>query len=289
VLLGLDRRRLPPAFARRTFLAWWRSESARFEHSHGADGPRIALFADTFTNNHEPAIPIAAVELAAAAGWNVSVPPRVCCGRPLISKGFLDDARRQAEQTVRALLPLVEQGLPIVFCEPGCYSAVRDDHPQLLRGGLQSEARRVAAACITFEEWAGRAAWSFRPGPQRLLAHVHCHQKALVGSGPMLKLLARVPACDVVDLDAGCCGMAGSFGYEREHYEISRTVGERKLFPAVRAASEKEQNVAVIASGFSCRHQLAHFTGSTAIHPAVLLNSVLQAEQQLAQSTQDAN
>jgi len=281
-LFGLDRRRLPPVFARRTFLDWWTSESRRFERGDGLERPRLALFADTFTNFHEPAIPIAAVELAAAAGWDVTVPPPVCCGRPLISKGFLDAARRQAEHTVHALRPLVERGLPIVFCEPGCYSAVRDDHPHLLRGELQADARRVADACVTFEEWALRAcdssatashdALSFRSGPERLLVHAHCHQKALVGMGPILRLFARVPGCEVVDLDAGCCGMAGSFGYEREHYDISQAVGERKLFPAVRAAAA---GTTVIAPGFSCRHQLQHFTGAKALHPAVALHGLL--------------
>jgi Fe-S oxidoreductase len=246
----------------------------RFSHSQGELAPRVALFADTFTNFHEPAIPIAAVALAAAGGWNVTVPPRVCCGRPLISKGFLEAARRQADLTVQTLLPLANHGLPIVFCEPGCYSAVRDDHPQLLRGASQADARRVAQACLTFEEWAGRACehLTFPRNPDRVLVHAHCHQKAMVGTGPILRLVGQIPGCEVVDLDAGCCGMAGAFGYEREHYEISRAVGERKLFPAVRGASN---GTIVVASGFSCRHQLEHFTGINAVHPAMLLRELL--------------
>jgi Fe-S oxidoreductase len=282
VLLGLDRRRAPPAFVRRTFLEWWQAQQGRFDRGDDSDGPRLALFADTFTTFHEPEISIAAVQLAAAAGWSVEVPPRVCCGRPLISKGFLEAAQIQAEQAVRSLLPLVERGLPIVFCEPGCYSAVRDDHPNLLRGELQAAARRVAASCLTFEEWAERCS-TLRVGPPdsesqvtRVLVHAHCHQKALVGTGPALRLFAKVPTCEVVDLDAGCCGMAGSFGYEREHYEISQAVGERKLFPAVRAAPA---GTTIIAPGFSCRHQLAHFTGRAAVHPAVFLHARLSQSQ----------
>jgi len=232
----------------------------------------VAIFADTFTTFHEPKIPIATVELAAATGWSVSVAPRVCCGRPLISKGFLDDARRRAEQSLRALLPLVKQGMKIVFLEPGCFSAVRDDHPQLLRGELQRDARRVADACVTFEDWAVRASLPLAQGALRLLLHTHCHQKALVGTKPAMSLLSQIPGCEVTDLDAGCCGMAGSFGYEREHYEISRTIGERKLFPAVR---EADPQTTVVAAGFSCRHQIQHFTGVTALHPAVLLRSLM--------------
>jgi len=276
VLLGLDRRRLPPAFARRTFLDWWKANAARFEHGSGAANRRLALFADTFTNFHEPEIPIATARLAAAAGWAVAVPPRVCCGRPLISKGFLEEARRQAELTGRALLPYAEQGLPIVFVEPGCYSAVRDDHPGLLRGEQQEAARRVAEACVTFEEWAEQTALPFATGPERVLLHAHCHQKALVGTGPALRLLSRIPGCEVVDLDAGCCGMAGSFGYEREHYDISQAVGERKLFPAARAAASSTTSPnTVVAPGFSCRHQLQHFAAASALHPAVFLHSLL--------------
>jgi Fe-S oxidoreductase len=160
-----------------------------------------------------------------------------------------------------------------VFIEPGCYSAVRDDHPGLLRGELQQVARRVAEACVTFEEWASQSGLSFRSDAKRLLVHVHCHQKSLVGTGPVLRLLDRIPGCEVIDLDAGCCGMAGSFGYEREHYDISRAVGERKLFPAVRGAAA---GTVVVAPGFSCRHQLEHFTDAKPVHPAVLLLSALK-------------
>jgi Fe-S oxidoreductase len=268
----LDRRRRPPTFARSTFLDWWQRNRARYEKSAAAERSRMALFADTFTNYHEPEIPIAAVELAAAAGWSVAVAPRVCCGRGLISKGFLEEARERAEQSVAALLPLVERGLPIVFVEPGCFSAVRDDHPHLLRGELQKAARRVAEACVTFEEWAQHANLLLRQGPERVLLHAHCHQKALVGTGPAMLALAKIPGCQVVDLDAGCCGMAGSFGYEREHYDISKAIGERKLFGAVR---EADTNSMVVASGFSCRHQVAHFTQRQAVHPAVALRSLL--------------
>jgi FAD/FMN-containing dehydrogenase/Fe-S oxidoreductase len=276
LLLGLDRRRPPPQFIRATFFDWWNKQRERFQRNAQPDRPAIALFADTFTNFHEPAIPIAAAELALAAQWTFTVAPRVCCGRPLISKGFLDDARQQAEHTTRALLPLAECGQSIVFVEPGCYSAVRDDHPHLLRGQLQQNARRVAAACLTFEEWAARAKLRLKSGPPRILSHAHCHQKALVGTACMLQLLSQIHGSEIVDLDAGCCGMAGSFGYEREHYEVSRLVGERKLLPAVRSA---EAGTIVAASGFSCRHQIQHFTGTAAVHPAVLLHSLLLQDQ----------
>jgi Fe-S oxidoreductase len=113
----------------------------------------------------------------------------------------------------------------------------------------------------------------FHPGPQRILLQGHCHQRALVGMGPALRLLRRIPGAEVIDLDAGCCGLAGSFGYEKEHYEVSRLVGEQRLFPAVRAAGA---DTVVVAPGFSCRLQIRHFTGRTALHPAELLAELIE-------------
>jgi FAD/FMN-containing dehydrogenase/Fe-S oxidoreductase len=268
VTLGIDRRRELPEFSRETFLSWWTRHAAG-RRDIDEQTPHIAVFADTFTNYYEPRHGVAAVRLAEKVGARVTVPPRVCCGRPLISKGFLDRAREQAAATVTTLLPLAQAGVPIAFCEPGCYSAVRDDHPMLLRGDLREQAERVADACVTVEEWADTALASperesleLAPGPNKILLHGHCHQKTLVGIGPAMQLLSRIPGCEVVDPDAGCCGMAGSFGYEREHYAVSQAVGERRLFPAIR---ELEEDAIVVASGFSCRHQIKHFTGVEAL------------------------
>jgi Fe-S oxidoreductase len=272
--LGIESRRALPRAVRQTFEKWWKAEGsgrqAAGNEADAAEGspssrPRVAIFADTFTNHYEPHQGIAAVRFAEKLGTRVELPPRVCCGRPLISKGFLDRAREQAAATARTLFPLAEAGVPIVFCEPGCYSAVQDDHPLLLTGELREMAQEVSRACLTFEEWAESAMAAasesvqatVSAGPERILLHGHCHQKALVGLDPTLKLLSRIPGCEVVDADAACCGMAGSFGYEKEHYEISRAVGERKLLPAVRSEGP---DTLVVAPGFSCRQQLRHFT-----------------------------
>jgi FAD/FMN-containing dehydrogenase/Fe-S oxidoreductase len=280
VVLGIDRRRSLPRFSRRTFLDWWRQHGAATPGPAAGAAPSVAVFADTFTNYYEPEHGIAAVRLATTLGRRVVVPPRVCCGRPLISKGFLDRARRQAEATANALYSLADAGVPIVFVEPGCYSAVRDDHPLLLRGELKRKALVVSGACLTFEEWAASAldpssdlpAAIVEGGPRRILLHGHCHQKALVGLGPAMTLLSRIPGCDVVDTQSGCCGMAGSFGYEREHYGLSQAVGERKLFPAIRA---QEADTVVVAPGFSCRHQIRHFTGVEPVSAAQIIQPLV--------------
>jgi FAD/FMN-containing dehydrogenase/Fe-S oxidoreductase len=280
-LLGLDSRRVPPAWASRTFAhAARRPRAAHARLRRSAGSLRsIAVFNDTFTNYYAPAIGLAGLEVLETAGFDVELAPTSCCGRPSISQGLLGAARRQAKFTTDALYPLAERGLPIVFFEPSCLSAVREDIPSLLRGDDQREARRVAERSVLFEEFlerewqAERTSLRLGGGPARILLHGHCHQKAMGGVAPAKALLGRIPGSTVVDLDAGCCGMAGSFGYGRDHFEISRAIGERRLLPAARAM---EAGSVLVASGTSCRHQIADFTEVRALHSAELLRSLLQ-------------
>jgi Fe-S oxidoreductase len=277
---GLDRRRIPPAFARQTFVNWWRRHGARAIDRNGGE-PAVAIFVDTFTNYYEPRHAIAVARIATRLNRNVIAAPRVCCGRPLISKGFLREATARAEASVRSLAPLAARGIPIVFCEPSCHSAVCDDHPHLLRGELKALALQVAEASTLAAQWidaslaaAGNTDLSslFAPGPERVLLHGHCHEKALVGTAATVRMLSRIPHCQVSEVDSGCCGMAGSFGYEKEHFEISWAIGERKLLPAVR---QRPPGTVVVAAGFSCRHQIGHFTGIEALSPVELMASLL--------------
>lgn len=266
LLFGLDRRRPLPAFSRQPFTRRWRNA----EPAGDPPRTRVALFADTFNNYYEPDQLADAVTVLESCGAQVTVAPQVCCGRPLISKGFLDDAARQASAAASALLPLADAGMPILFCEPSCYSAVQDDHPRLLRGAAQRDARKVAAACQLVEEWAGPRMKPTKPGPSRVLIHGHCHQKALVGMQPLQQLLAAIPDCDLSVLDSGCCGLAGLFGYD--HYDVSKQIGERRLLPAARNLEEDE---ILVSPGFSCRQQVKHFTGVASHSPASLLASLL--------------
>ena len=271
-LLGLDRRRPLPPWATRTLAAQWRARPA-------PTGPSsVVLFNDTFTNYYHPEIGLAVAALCDGAGIGVELGPRVCCARPLISQGLLAEARRRGADTVRQLHALAVTGKRIIVLEPSCLSALRDDVPALLRGAAQRQAREVADACLLFEEWLegvledGQAALAFSTGPTRVLLHGHCHQKSLGLVPPALALLGRIPGAEVVDLDAGCCGMAGSFGYAREHFDISRQIGERRLLPAARALAKNE---VLVASGVSCRHQVRDLAGVSARHPAELLASLL--------------
>jgi len=266
-VLGIDRRRALPEFKRRTL--------ADLAKGRLTASPDVRLFNDTFTNHYDPEIGLAALDVLSAAGFRPALAANRCCGRPQISKGLLDDARAMASRNTDLLFADATAGRPLVFCEPSCLSAIREDVPALLRGDARRRAETVARSSVLFEEFlaARTPALSLNTGPKTILLHGHCHQKSMSLVAPAKALLSTIPGTTVVDLDAGCCGMAGSFGYAREHYDVSRAIGERKLFPAVR---NKPAGAVVVAGGTSCRHQIADFTGDTAIHPAVLLAQLIE-------------
>ena len=291
-MFGIDRRRTPPAWARETFAE--RFSKVRLKADPTAAGkaaptpqavgaafsrPTAILFNDTFTNFNEPEIGVAALGVLEAAGVGVELLPHDCCGRPLISTGQLDAARALAQKNADALFDAASRGEKILFLEPSCLSAVREDAPALLRGDAQRRAQVVGDACILFEDYlerelaAGRLSLNLKAGPSSVVLHGHCHQKAMGLVVPAKALLSRIPSCKVVDLDSGCCGMAGSFGYSKDHYEVSRQIGERRLLPAARALKAGEL---LAAAGTSCRHQVAHFVGAEAQHPAVILHSLIE-------------
>ena len=270
VLLGIDSRRIPPAWTRQTF---------RQRFKAGSDLTPIRLFVDTFTNYYNPQVGMAGAKVLRAAGLQVGMAPNGCCGRPLISQGLLEQARAMAQANTDRLYPLAESGTRFVFFEPSCLSAMREDVPSLLRGDAQRQAAAVAAQSVLFEELLEQhldrnpssATFAARPGT--IVLHGHCHQKAMGLLPPAKALLSRIPEAAVVDLDAGCCGMAGSFGYAVEHFDVSRAIGERRLLPAARRL---ERDDVLVASGVSCRHQVADFTSARALHPAELLGALLQ-------------
>ncbi len=195
----------------------------------------------------------------------------------MISKGLLRTARARAERNVRTLLPYAAAGIPIVGCEPSCILTFRDEVPDLLPG---EDTRMIAAQALLIDEFLARhaqaqgwpapaAATAGRPRP-RVLFHGHCHQKAIVGTAPALTVL-RAAGFQAEPVDSGCCGMAGSLGFEREHYDISLAMGERRLLPAVRRAPAEAE---IVAMGVSCRQQIAHGAGRRAKHLVELLVEV---------------
>jgi len=275
-LFEIDRRRRLPSWTRRTLAQRMASRS----NGNGTERTRsVVLFNDTFTNYCHPEVGVAAADVLAACGIEARLVPHQCCGRPLISQGLLERARTLAVANADALYTAAAANR-IVFLEPSCLSAVREDAPALLRGESRRKALAVADACVLFEdylerEWdAGSIELSLRTGPSTILFHGHCHQKSMGLHLSARTLLNRIPGSVVVDLDAGCCGMAGSFGYARGHYDVSRQIGERRLLPAARAMGPDD---VLVASGVSCRQQVSHFTSARAVHAAVLLQSLVVA------------
>ena len=272
--VGISRQRPLPPFAQEPFTTWYRRHQAARSSHHSLK--RVVLFNDTFNTYNDPHVAIAATEFLDAAGYDVLLPGHTCCGRPAISKGLVGQARALAQDTVAKLAPFAEQGIPIVGLEPSCLLSLRDEYLSLLPD--DSRARLVADHAHTFEEFVadlasrGELEVTFTDRARRLLLHGHCHQKALVGTGPSQQALTLPQNYTVEEVDSGCCGMAGSFGYEAEHYDISLAMGERRLFPAVRGAGAE---TTIVAAGTSCRHQVEHATGRRALHPAEVLREAL--------------
>jgi len=229
-------------------------------------GKKVVLFHDTFMNYSEPHIGKAAVEVLEAAGFEVILPNKRCCGRPMISKGMIERAIENARYNIDHLLPYVAEGTPIIGCEPSCISALTDDYVDLIPG---QDATLVAEHTFMIEEFLlachekGELNLNFKDVHKDILLHGHCHQKALVGIKPSVGVLSLPPGYNVEVIDSSCCGMAGSFGYEKEHYDLSMKIGELRLFGAIKA---KKGDFEVAAAGFSCREQIKQGTGKQAKH-----------------------
>jgi Fe-S oxidoreductase len=279
-LLGVDAERPVPPFARTTFRQWFRGQSWPEPERSSADGsgPRVVLFADSFNAYHTPPPLQAAARFLHGTGHRVELPgPRTCCGRTLLSKGQIPAAQRRALRTVEVLHPYAAEGVPIVGLEPSCILTLRDEFLDLLPG--EPRAETVADAVYTFEEYVAERAEAgafddvaWRAGGGDVLLHGHCHQKALVGTDATERILS-LPGYRVEAVDAGCCGMAGAFGYEAEHVDVSKQMAELRLAPAVRAT---DADTALAAPGFSCRSQIKDVTDRTARHPAELLWDALK-------------
>ena len=274
---GISRRRPLPRFAREHLVRWDRRRSVPEAGSRG----EVVFLADSFTTYTEPAIGRAAIELLEAAGWRVRLESAGCCGRASISKGLLDQARDMAADMVARLAPEAERGVPIVGCEPSCLLTLREEHLSLLEGDPRAETVAQQAKLVeellveAIDDGALRLDPAAPVSGRPIVFHGHCHQKALAGTAATVALLERIPAAEVTELDAGCCGMAGSFGFEAEHYELSMRVGESRLFGALR---NLDAEALVAATGVSCRQQIAHGTGLRARHPVELVRAALSSE-----------
>ncbi|HLA59659.1 MAG TPA: FAD-linked oxidase C-terminal domain-containing protein [Puia sp.] len=259
---GIDSRRVLPAYAKEPFYKWIGKEG----NNDFKSNRKVILFADTYLNFHEPQVGISALELLNSCGYEVILANVGCCQRPKISHGFLRDARKEGTKTIEGLKKYMDQGLTIVVCEPGCASALNDDLPDLiedetLAGRLQKQVMMIDVF-LARELEAGNIDIAFEAVADNVLIHGHCHQKALYTTKGMKTIFGKTRQ-SVKEIPSGCCGMAGSFGYEKEHYNISKKIGEEILFPSIRSMKD---GTVVVANGFSCRHQIEHFTGVKSKH-----------------------
>ncbi|MXY93469.1 MAG: FAD-binding protein [Caldilineaceae bacterium SB0664_bin_27] len=293
--IGIDPRRNLPAYARQPLSDWFarRPATARPNASNGKSRGSVILFHDTWSEYNHPEIGQAAVHVLEAAGYDVRLAEgRACCGRPLITGGQADKVRGWVDRNVGLLAPFARQGLPIVGLEPSCILTLRDEYLELATD--RESAQIVAEHALTFDEFIARETtaleenkegsqegtdtpgsgfseiWRDEPGTVSL--HGHCHQKALIGNEASVAAL-RAAGYAVQVIDSGCCGMAGDFGYGKGHFEVSRDIGEERLFPAVR---ELPAGSLLVASGTSCREQIEQFAGRAPLHMAQVLAKALK-------------
>ncbi len=272
--MGVDQRRSLPLLATQTFTQWFKASGG--SPPSDAKLGTVALFNDTFTNYNHPELGIAAVKTLRALGYRVVLAQAGCCGRPMLSKGYLDKAKAAARSNVDAVYPLVAQGTKLVGIEPSCILSFRDEYADLLGG--DAKAKSIADSTMLIEEFIlyaqeeHGASLQFSNPPRKVAFHGHCHQKALVGTRAAMQVLRSIPGCQTHEIQSGCCGMAGSFGMEKKHYDISMSIGEMTLFPSVRSQPD---DCEIVMEGVSCRQQVEHGTGRRGKHLVQLLADAL--------------
>ena len=274
-LIGLDKRRKTPKVVSKTFENWFKKRNPTTTGSRG----EIVLFHDTFMNFNHPESGIAATKLLEALGFKVIIVDRKCCGRPIISKGMLDQAKNFAEYNVDLLYNFAKKGIKIVGCESSCIIAIKDDYPDLLVNNKKAKvvAKNTFLIQDLLNETSGddKEQINWNKKIEDINLHVHCHERALSGTNSALEALNLPSGYNAKLIDAGCCGMAGSFGFEKEHYDVSIKIGEERLFPAIRKAPKS--SISTITC-ISCKQQIEDGTGVNAKYLTEILADALQNE-----------
>ena len=276
--IGIDKRRALPEFASQTFKQWFRSRprSQNEKARHGQNG-QVVLFADTTTNFNHPEIGKATVNLLEKLGYEVIVQEVRCCGRPLLSNGMLEEARKNVQYNTDLIFPYIESGSKLVGIEPSCTLGFRDDFGDLI--GQNPRSNAIAANTMLVEEFVlyssetnGDIQFSNPPQNERIMLHGQSHQKSLVGTDPALTVLGMIPGLESSEIPSGCCGMAGSFGFDVNHYDISMKMGELSLFPTIR---EQGNDATIVTEGVSCRQQIKDGTGRSSKHLVEILSKYI--------------
>lgn len=273
---GIANHRSIPGLHRKTLQRWFQGHTP---HANAGSNGKVNLFCDEFTNYNDTPVGIAAVELLERLGFAVEIPEHTESGRAAMSQGLLRQARALAEENVRSLSPIINEQCPLIGIEPSAILSFRDEYPALVEPGLREQARSLAKNVLMIDEFIAQQIEAgvldssrFREKEQTIRLHGHCHQKALASLKPTIQMLQLPNGHRVRLIPSGCCGMAGSFGYESEHYEVSMQIGELVLFPTIR---KEAAEVLIAAPGTSCRHQIVDGTGRVALHPVEILRRAL--------------
>ncbi len=279
---GFANLRSMPTLAQTTVEKWMKNRKQEDRKLVNSNGKKIYLFCDEFTNYNDSAIGIKAIQLLERLGYDVSIPEHLESGRASLSKGLVRDAQKIANQNISMLAPIISANSPLIGIEPSAILTFRDEYIDLASDELLQTAKELAKHVFTIDEFIASEIAKrqidislFTKEKKQIKLHGHCQQKALSSIEPTVQLLSLPENYSVEIIPSGCCGMAGSFGYEKEHYELSMKIGELVLFPAVRNASD---NIIIAAPGTSCRHQLKDGTGKLALHPVEIFYDALLKE-----------
>jgi Fe-S oxidoreductase len=274
-LLGFALERSLPKINKETWHSWLKKNLSTINQLNSNTNSKVYLFIDEFTNFNEAHIGIKATQLLSKLGYKIEYIKHRDSGRAYLSKGFLIKARKIAASNVRKFKDVINADTPLIGIEPSAVLSFRDEYPDLLQSELKQAADKISDSVFTIEEFIlhefekGNIDRSkFTTAEKRIKYHGHCQQKAIVGTDPARSVLSLPENFIVEEIKSGCCGMAGSFGYEKEHYDLSMQVGELVLFPAIRNSKESEF---IAASGTSCRHHIKDGTGKLAVHPVEIL------------------
>ncbi len=279
-VVGISYKRTLPALYKTTLKKWASRNQDLLSSKKEPESRKVMLFVDEFTDFNDVPVGLACIDLFTRLGYSVTIPSLEESGRTYLSKGMVKKAKQLAVKNIESLSSQMDEETMLIGLEPSAILTFRDEYPDLVDGSLKKKAFRIAGQCKTFEEFVADEidsgnirAESFTEQPSEILFHGHCHQKALSSQSYALKALSIPVNYQVKEIPSGCCGMAGSFGFEKEHYEISMNIGELALFPAVRNATTK---TIIAAAGTSCRHQIRDGTGRIAWHPAEILRNALK-------------
>tara|TARA_Y100000996_G_scaffold408426_1_gene387474 strand:- start:1436 stop:4333 length:2898 start_codon:yes stop_codon:yes gene_type:complete len=272
--IGIDQRRTLPEFKSQTFIQWFRSRKISNTKNKKQ---QVVLYPDTTTNYNHPELGISAVTILEKLGYEVVVPNLKCCGRPKLSNGMMDEAKSDIDMNISSIHPYIANGAKLVGIEPSCILGFLGDFPDLASN--KNKAYEISENTMLIEEFLlhhfdtkNEIEFSNPPKNKKALFHGHCHQKALVGTSPAMQLLNKIPGLETTEINSGCCGMAGSFGFDKSHYDISMDIGEMTLFPRIR---EESDDVIIISEGVSCRQQIQEGTKRNSKHIVQILADYL--------------